>query len=104
MSAYRCRGGVEIGDAEAKILRQIAHTFSFQNVSPLRDTANNGWIVDGNLTESSPGIALAMRDLGFTHVWRNEQLPVYDVRATSSAALSAAVRSLGLRTCRASGG
>jgi 8-oxo-dGTP pyrophosphatase MutT (NUDIX family) len=91
-------GGVEIGDAEAKILRQIAHTFSFQNVSPLRDTAN-GWIVDGSLTESLARIALAMRDLGFTHVWRNEQLPVYDVRGHQLGSIErAAVRSLGLRT------
>lgn len=91
-------GGVEIGDAEPKILRAITHTFSFQNISPLRDTAN-GWIVDGNLTESLARIAGAMRDLKFTHVWRNEQLPVYDVRGHMLGSIErAAVRPLGLRT------
>ena len=44
-------------------------------------------------------IALAMRDLGFTHVWRNEQLPVYDVRGHQLGSIErAAVRTLGLRT------
>jgi len=91
-------GGVEIGDAEPKLLRQIAHSFSFQNLTPLRDTSA-GWCIDGNLTESLARVALAMRDLGFAHVWRNEQLPVYDVRGHVLGSVErAAVRPLGLRT------
>lgn len=91
-------GGVEIGDAEPAVLRQIAHAFSFQRITVLREDAG-GWNVDGNLTESLARIALTMRDLGIAHRWRDEQLPVIDSGGHVLGSIErAAVRPLGMRT------
>ena len=75
-------GGNEIGDAEPAVLLQIERAFSYQRATVLRKDGN-GWRIDGNLTESLARIALVMRDLKLTHVWRNEQLPVLDSRSST---------------------
>ena len=93
-------GGIEIGDAEPAILQQIERAFSYQRATVLRkEPSVNGWRIDGNLTESLARIALVMRDLKLTHVWRNEQLPVLDGRSSALGTIErAAVRPLGLST------
>ena len=91
-------GGIEIGDAEPAVLLQIERAFSYQRATVLRKEAR-GWRIDGNLTESLARIALVMRDLKLTHVWRNEQLPVLDSRSSALGTIErAAVRPLGLST------
>ena len=91
-------GGIEIGDAEPAVLQQIERAFSYQRATVLRKEPH-GWRIDGNLTESLARIALVMRDLKLTHVWRNEQLPVLDSRSSTLGTIErAAVRPLGLST------
>ena len=91
-------GGIEIGDAEPAVLQQIERAFSYQRATVLRKEPH-GWRIDGNLTESMARIALVMRDLKLTHVWRNEQLPVLDSRSSALGTIErAAVRPLGLST------
>ena len=91
-------GGIEIGDAEPAVLQQIERAFSYQRATVLRKEPH-GWRIDGNLTESLARIALVMRDLKLTHVWRNEQLPVLDSRSSTLGTIErAAVRPLGLFT------
>lgn len=93
-------GGIEIGDAEPAVLQQIERAFSYQRATVLRKEPHvNGWRIDGHLTESLARIALVMRDLKLTHVWRNEQLPVLDSRSSALGTIErAAVRPLGLAT------
>ena len=93
-------GGIAIGDAEPAVLQQIERAFSYQRATVLRKESHvNGWRIDGNLTESMARIALVMRDLKLTHVWRNEQLPVLDSRGSTLGTIErAAVRPLGLST------
>ena len=91
-------GGIEIGNAEHKVLQQIEHAFSYQRLTVLRhETA--GWHVDGNLTESLARVALTMRDLSIADKWRNEQLPVIDSGEHVLGTVErAAVYPLGFRT------
>ncbi len=93
-------GGIEIGDAEPAVLQQIERAFSYQRATVLRKEPHvAGWRIDGNLTESLARIALVMRDLKLTHVWRNEQLPVLDSRSSTLGTIErSAVRPLGLST------
>lgn len=93
-------GGIEIGDAEPAVLQQIERAFSYQRATVLRKEPHvTGWRIDGNLTESLARIALVMRDLKLTHVWRNEQLPVLDSRSSTLGTIErSAVRPLGLST------
>ena len=91
-------GGIEIGNAEHKVLQQIERAFSYQRLTVLRNDAA-GWHVDGNLTESLARIALTMRDLQIADKWRNEQLPVIDSGEHVLGTVErAAVYPLGLRT------
>ena len=91
-------GGIEIGNAEHKVLQQIERAFSYQRLTVLRNDAA-GWHVDGNLTESLARIALTMRDLQLADRWRNEQLPVIDSGEHVLGTVErAAAYPLGLRT------
>ena len=77
VNAYRCPGAaLRLATPRRRSCARLRTPSASERIAALRDTTN-GWIVDGHLTESLARIALAaMRDLGFTHVWRNEQLPV----------------------------
>lgn len=91
-------GGIEIGNAEHKVLQQIERAFSYQRLTVLRHDVS-GWHVDGALTESLARIALSMRDLDIAHKWRNEQLPVMDSGGHVLGSIErAAVYPLGFRT------
>ena len=58
-----------------------------------------GWRVNGELTQSLAGIALALRDAGLAGAWRCEQLPVTDEHGTRLGTVErAAVRPLGITT------
>ena len=91
-------GGIEIGNAEHKVLQQIERAFNYQRLTVLRHDAAS-WHVDGNLTESLARIALTMRDLDIADKWRNEQLPVIDSGEHVLGTVErAAVYPLGFRT------
>lgn len=58
-----------------------------------------GWQVLGEPTAALAQLALALRDAGLAHVWRNEQLAVTDARGRRIASIErAVVRPLGIPT------
>lgn len=58
-----------------------------------------GWEVKGELTQSLHAIALAMRDGGLAHAWRDEQLAIHDEQGRHLGTVErAAVRPLGITT------
>jgi 8-oxo-dGTP pyrophosphatase MutT (NUDIX family) len=58
-----------------------------------------GWQLQGEVTRTLHEVALAMRDAGLAHVWRDEQLAVTDNRGRTLGTVErAAVRPLGITT------
>lgn len=58
-----------------------------------------GWQLQGELTGTLRQVALAMRDAGLAHVWRDEQLAVTDDRGRTLGTVErAVVRQLGIAT------
>lgn len=58
-----------------------------------------GWELQGDVTQSLGEVALAMREKGLAHVWRDEQLAVTDDQGRALGTVErAAVRPLGITT------
>lgn len=88
-------GRARIGSVEPEVVLGL----------PLPDTliaradGDSGFEVRGDLTASLHEIALAMRDAGVAHVWRDEQLAVTDARGHRLGTVErAVVRPLGITT------
>lgn len=61
--------------------------------------AEQGWRINGELTASLHQLALAMRDAGVAHTWRDEQLAVTDSEGRTLGTVErAVVRPLGITT------
>jgi 8-oxo-dGTP pyrophosphatase MutT (NUDIX family) len=68
-------------------------------VQPARRGAECGWQVNGPLTETLNELAIAMREAGVAHAWRDEQLAVTDERGDTLGTIERAiVRPLGITT------
>ena len=68
-------------------------------VQPVRESAREGWQVNGELTGALNELAFAMREAGVAHAWRDEQLAVTDERGQTLGTVERAiVRPLGITT------
>jgi 8-oxo-dGTP pyrophosphatase MutT (NUDIX family) len=68
-------------------------------VQPARGDGGEGWQVNGELTRTLHELALAMREAGIAHAWRDEQLAVTGERGESLGTVERAiVRPLGITT------
>lgn len=86
-------GDARIGSVEPQFFPQLALPESI-----VAEHAG-GWQVRGDVTAGLEDIALAMRDAGVAHVWRDEQLPVTDDSGRLLGSIErAAVRPLGITT------
>jgi len=86
-----------IGSVEPDVLRGLA--LPAQLATEIRRGGASGWQVHGELTPSLHAIALAMRDAGVAHVWRDEQLAVTDDDGRMLGTVErAVVRPLGITT------
>jgi len=87
-------GEVRIGSVEPEVLLDLALPQTL--VTP---AAGGGFRVHGELTTSLHEIALAMREAGIAHVWRDEQLAVTDAQGNLLGTVErAVVRPLGITT------
>jgi 8-oxo-dGTP pyrophosphatase MutT (NUDIX family) len=85
-------GSVEAAWAHGAVLRP-------EWVKPEQRGSEEGWAVQGDATTSLHAIALALRDAGLAHVWRDEQLGVHDEAGRLVATVErAVVRPLGIPT------
>jgi isopentenyldiphosphate isomerase len=68
-------------------------------VRPARRGHDEGWQVNGELTDTLRELGLAMREAGIAHAWRDEQLAVTDERGQTLGTIERAiVRPLGITT------
>ena len=68
-------------------------------VQPQHRGSDEGWQVNGPLTQTLWELALAMREAGVAHAWRDEQLAVTDERGQTLGTVERAiVRPLGITT------
>ncbi|WP_048439100.1 NUDIX domain-containing protein [Caenimonas sp. SL110] len=66
-------------------------------VQPVARDGDEGWLVNGELTATLAQIALALRDAGAAHTWRDEQLAVTDASGRVLGTVErAVVRQLGI--------
>jgi 8-oxo-dGTP pyrophosphatase MutT (NUDIX family) len=66
-------------------------------VQPIARDGDEGWLVNGDLTATLAQVALALRDAGAAHAWRDEQLAVVDAGGTRLGTVErAVVRQLGI--------
>lgn len=89
-----CVGDASIGSVEPEVLLALTlpQTLVTRN-------AEGGFQVHGDLTASLHEIALAMREAGIAHVWRDEQLAVTDAQGKLLGTVErAVVRPLGITT------
>ena len=85
-------GSVEPGWAEGVVLEP-------QWVECITCDGQAGWLVRGDVTQSLNAIALALRDAGAAHAWRDEQLAVTDEHGNVLGSVErAVVRPLGITT------
>ena len=91
-------GNVRIGSVESGVMQSLALPSSVASEAP--SSQGMAWRVQGDdLTRSLHAIALAMRERGVAHVWRDEQLAVTDVHGSVLATVErAVVRPLGIAT------
>jgi 8-oxo-dGTP pyrophosphatase MutT (NUDIX family) len=90
-------GAARIGSVEPEVLRGLA--LPARVASETRRGDEVGWQVHGELTSSLHVIALAMREAGVAHAWRDEQLAVTDESGRSLGTVErAVVRPLGITT------
>jgi 8-oxo-dGTP pyrophosphatase MutT (NUDIX family) len=91
--------GVHIGSVESELLGRLPDALQRGLVTPVRRDALGGWQVEGELTRTLHELALAMRDAGLAHVWRDEQLAVTsDDGKVLGTVERAVVRPLGIAT------
>ncbi|MDP3759060.1 MAG: NUDIX domain-containing protein [Ramlibacter sp.] len=90
-------GDARIGSVEPDVLLGLA--LPARLVTRVTRGAESGFQVHGQLTTSLNEIALAMREAGVAHVWRDEQLAVTDAQGTRLGTVErAVVRPLGITT------
>ncbi|MDB5872575.1 MAG: hypothetical protein JWQ07_2017 [Ramlibacter sp.] len=88
-------GAASIGSVEPDLLRQIALPAGLIE----EDRGGGGWRIHGEPTASLRAIALALRDAGAAHAWRDEQLAVTDEQGHCVGTVErAVVRPLGITT------
>jgi len=90
-------GEARIGSVEPGLMSGLALRPGL--VSPVRRANEDGWQVEGELTRSLGEIALALREAGWAHTWRDEQLAVTDPLGNLLGSVErAVVRTLGITT------
>lgn len=90
-------GQARIGSVEPEMLSSLA--LPPQLVTAAVRAGESGFEVHGELTKSLHDIAMAMRDAGIAHVWRDEQLAVTDAQGHRLGTVErAVVRPLGITT------
>jgi 8-oxo-dGTP pyrophosphatase MutT (NUDIX family) len=91
--------GARIGSVESELLGRLPDALQRGFLTPVRRDALGGWQVEGELTRTLRELALAMRDAGLAHVWRDEQLAVTsDDGKVLGTVERAVVRPLGIAT------
>jgi 8-oxo-dGTP pyrophosphatase MutT (NUDIX family) len=90
-------GKARIGSVEPDVLLGLA--LPAKLVTPAAGGNESGFQIHGDLTQSLHEIALAMRDAGVAHAWRDEQLAVTDAQGNRLGTVErAVVRPLGVTT------
>jgi len=91
--------GARIGSVESELLGRLPDALRRGLLTPVRRDAPGGWQVEGELTRTLHELAIAMRDAGLAHVWRDEQLAVTDESGKVLGTVErAVVRPLGIAT------
>jgi 8-oxo-dGTP pyrophosphatase MutT (NUDIX family) len=94
-----CWKGTRIGSVEPALWGRLPGVLAHGTVTPVRRDTLGGWQVEGELTASLHELALAMREAGLAHVWRDEQLAVPDENGVVVGTVERAiVRPLGIAT------
>lgn len=87
-----------IGSVEPDLMPQLSLRPGL--VAPATRAGEDGWLVLGELTASLHEIAIALRERGWSHTWRDEQLAVTDgLGKVLGSVERAVVRTLGVTTC-----
>ena len=90
-------GQARIGSVEPDLLPGIALPQGL--VTPTHGAGEPGWRITGDLTANLHQLALALRDAGVAHAWRDEQLAVTDEQGNVLGTVErAVVRPLGITT------
>ncbi|NPC54701.1 NUDIX hydrolase [Caenimonas soli] len=90
-------GDARIGSVEPDFLAAVPMGAGL--VEPAVNGGEQGWRIQGELTASLRQVALAMREAGVAHVWRDEQLAVTDGEGRKLGTVErAVVRPLGITT------
>lgn len=90
-------GETLIGSVEPDVMRGLGLPGHVASLATLED--ESGWRIHGDVTASLHEIALAMREAGVAHAWRDEQLAVNDVNGVRVGTVErAVVRPLGITT------
>ncbi len=90
-------GEARIGSVEPDVLLGLA--LPAKLITPAKRGNESGFRVHGDLTGSLHKVALAMREAGIAHVWRDEQLAVTDTQGNRLGTVErAVVRPLGVTT------
>jgi 8-oxo-dGTP pyrophosphatase MutT (NUDIX family) len=91
--------GARIGSVESELFGRLPAVLRSRVVEPMRSDSQAGWRIRGELTASLHELALAMREAGLAHVWRDEQLAVTDEPGHVLGTVErAVVRPLGIAT------
>jgi 8-oxo-dGTP pyrophosphatase MutT (NUDIX family) len=86
-----------IGSVEPEVMRRLGLAAGL--ASETTRGGEGGWQVHGELTPALHAIALAMREAGVAHAWRDEQLAVTDAQGVQLGTVErAVVRPLGITT------
>jgi 8-oxo-dGTP pyrophosphatase MutT (NUDIX family) len=90
-------GDARIGSVEPDLLARVPRRAGL--VEPAQRDGAAGWRLDGPVTSSLHELAMAMRDAGVAHTWRDEQLAVTDAEGRTLGTVErAVVRPLGITT------
>ena len=94
-------GDARIGSVEPRFLHEALPGTAIgpRGLVQPASRPEDGWIVNGALTASLAELAQALRETGFAHVWRDEQLAVADEQGRVLGTVErAVVRPLGITT------
>ena len=95
-------GGAVIGSVEPGFLAQIVPprlADGRKALEPATGVRQRGWLLHGDVTQSLALVALALREAGLAHAWRDEQLAVPDAHGERAGTVERAViRVLGITT------